>query len=184
MSSRYEAPNDDAFRKQLLGAILSDIMKQNIQQRYYQSKKALGIIKLSQSDTYAGTNDKLVFITEDFTNTISFLKANDLFKYLINNNEVDNICVIRRILNYKSEGENSLHEFSQYFRASRLTSRIDEAGKSIEDKIQINEIMDKCRTNYFTKDGGYIVRVKIKDADIYTYLFLPEGDAPSYLKDL
>jgi hypothetical protein len=174
------------FRNQLLNAINKDIQMQTTDERYFQEKPAIGILTFGKTaDEVPGSpeytvdpNNKTVFVTDDFINTIAFLKEKGLYDKFANTSEVTGIAVSRFVPNFNMAwGSPSM---TYYFRTiiggSYLTNQYQ-----VTDTNQINEILAKASTNCFAKQLGYLVQIKLKDKSSIIR-FLPENEAPDFIK--
>lgn len=186
---------NDIKRKTLIEALQKDITKQTIDDRYFPSKSPLGMIMFTlstdeNSNVSFGYNmqNSVIYLTDSFTNTISFLKENNLYGYLTPTKNIESIT-IQRYDPYIGINKN-IQPQSQYFMGyssadSHQYIITKDFGKDfvIDDTDRINKLLPILRNDYFMSDGGYLVSCKIKDSNQYIYKFLPKKDTPLYIKN-
>ncbi|EEG78390.1 MATE family efflux transporter [Dethiobacter alkaliphilus] len=163
-SFNYE--HDEVTRSRLLTTLNADNANLTPEQRYFPTKPALGVIDFSGYK---------VFITEDYTETISFLEEENLLKHFEFEGEIDYLTIERYFINP--------FDYHHYFQANS-TNYNPNNPRRITNEQEQTEILNNIRTNYFAvATGGYIVGVHIED-EAPVYMFLPEEDAPEFVKNL
>ena len=186
----YE-PNAGA-RSRLLDALRTDVSRQTVQQRYFPDSSALGVIVFTDNDYFNARHHdskyglipfgvSKVFITEDFTQTIAFLKEEGLFEHFAFRGDIDYLTVKGYLINVQDERSFYNNARSHYFRSYQGDP--DPLAIKITDQAEQNELLSKTRSNYFAAEGGYIVGVHLKDQGP-VYMFLPEEDAPAFIKNI
>lgn len=180
-------------RSELLSCIEKDVSSQSLEDRYYSNKPALGIIMFTNNTEDQNLNfaynleNSVVYVTDNFTNTIKFLKDNNLYQYFTKNTDIESITFqkydpyIGMNKNYKPQ--------SQYFMGYSSNNGYQfiiskDFGKDliIDDEDKLKELSGLLCNDYFMSDGGYLASVKIKNSDKYIYKFLPMKNAPDYIK--
>jgi ABC-2 type transport system permease protein len=177
---------DEKNRAELLQALRSDLARQTVKQRYFPDKPALGVIIFAHEEDrrtswgfgkyeiHPHSSNPRFYITEDFTQTLAFLEAHNLLQYFAPTGEMQHLTVWRYIINPPRD-QVKYHYFRSY--------QSGYSGRQITDPAQQAEILRLARTHYFAAEGGYVIGVSLKDKRP-TYLFLPEKDAPPYIKDI
>lgn len=180
-------------RTELLQALAADVAAQPLNDRYFPSKPALGVLMFSQTGdsdtkTYAyNLENAEVYLTSAFTNTLKFLNDNGLAKALSFGGAAESITLMK-YNPYVSKDREAAPE-SQYFMAYTA----DNAGSFIlqkdfgknyvvDDPDQVDELMPLLQNDYYMSRGGYLAAVKLQGSDTYVYKFLPLADAPKKIR--
>lgn len=191
-SAPYAVSLSGGKRQELLAAIAADVAGQTWQQRYFPQEAPVGVIMFSQD----GENDSrsfaynlentLVYVTDSFTHTLTFLEENGLRKLLDFQGKIESIAFQK----YDPYGGiNKLKApLSSYFMAYRTGSPDsylveEDFGKKrpITDSDKIAELIPLLQNAYFMNDGGYLAAVKLAGKDVYIYKYLPAVRAPPYV---
>jgi hypothetical protein len=172
-----------------LDCIRKDVLKQSINERYFPTTPAIGIICF-MANTYGkyyggdfNIENKTIFITEDFTNTINFLKLKKLYDYLSFNGEIESLEILQYKLNSKDKYINRMSKYFRSFNTQHgLALNYSNREISITDKAKIEVLIPKLQSNYFRNYDGYLVGITIKGQREHVYKYLPEKDAPEFLR--
>ncbi len=54
---------------------------------------------------------------------------------------------------------------------------------SLTDQEQISQILPGLRSSYFMTGGGYLAAVKYRESSYYIYMFIPEENAPEFIRE-
>jgi|GEM_PF-2281104 len=171
-------------RSGLLSALAEDISQQSASDRYFPQNEALGVLFF----TSAGESDiksysyhlgnASVYITEDFTNTFTFLENNGLSECLAFTGEIESITLQK----YEPYGgingrKKPLSNFFIGYRGTSLDDFIVQvdfgAKKPVTDEARIAELLPRLRSTYSMTQEGYLAAVKLKGSDNYIYKYLP-----------
>ncbi|ADU26540.1 hypothetical protein [Ethanoligenens harbinense] len=182
-------------RTALLQALAADVAAQPLNDRYFPSKPALGVLMFSQTGnsdtkTYAyNLENAEVYLTSAFTNTLKFLNDNGLTKALSFDGAAESITLMK-YNPYVSKDRAAAPE-GQYFMAYTA----DNAGSFILQKDfgknyvvdapdQIGELIPLLQNDYYMSRGGYLAAVKLQGSDTYVYKFLPLAGAPKKIRSV
>ena len=177
-------------REQLLNCISEDVFNQTVEDRYYPSEEDKCILMFSRTsdadkkEFKYHMNNTFVHVTDSFENTIEFLNSHEIMPE--NNFEIESIA-LQRFNPY--ENINGLRNpMSMYFMsywAEDLENFIvlkDFGTKyTVTGKEEIKQLSEGLRNTYFMDEGGYLAAVKLKDADGYSFQFIPENMVPSFV---
>lgn len=186
---------DAQARSSLLAALARDVAAQSAQDRYYPQGECRGVIMFTQAgesaaETFAySIENTVVYLTDEFTNTLAWLEENGLGGYLTLEDEsayVESITVERYdpfggmnavtqpqsayFMGYRaSVGEQFIvpHDFGTYF--------------TTDDAAEMSELLECARNMGYLNEGGYLLSVKLRGADAWAYLLVPASDAPDWL---
>ncbi|MCR3922084.1 MAG: hypothetical protein NUK65_06135 [Firmicutes bacterium] len=193
-ASDFKYQPDKDTRSRLLEALRVDIAQETSEQRYFPKQAALGVIVFcgplgarTREDRYGifDLSSTKFFITEDYTETIAFLKEENLFQHFAIRDELTAMEVGRYLLHPQFQLRDAKHHYFRSFTLndSRRFNVEANSAMTISDPAEQEEILSRIRTNYFAAEGGYVVRVHF-NGKVPTYLFLPEKDAPDFVKNM
>lgn len=185
---------DASARAELLAALAEDVASQSVEDRYHPSGECRGVMMFtrageSAASTFAyGIENSVVYLTDEFTNTLAWLEAKGLSQYVdgVNASQIESMT-FQRYAPYEAMNKVTTPT-SAYFMgyasdtASQFVAMMDWGTKfSTTDAEEIAELAPLCRNAYYMNDGGYLVSCKLAGQDKYAYLFIPADDAPEWL---
>lgn len=184
---------DEQTRSELLAALREDILNQSVEERYFPKGPAAGIITFvdnAHGSFYMGEkydifewNVSKIFVTDEFTHTIAFLKETGLWEHFTFTGNIEYLTFEPYTINLE-EKDIYYSERSHYFRSFQSGSpRILAAPDPISDPARVQELLPKLRSHYFAVEGGYTVGVHV-EGQAPVYVFLPVSDAPPNLGNL
>lgn len=183
---------DDAGREDLLRAIAADVEGQSLQDRYFPTTPALGVIMFSldsandsQTFAYKMTNT-LVYVTESFPQTLQWLDDKDLLRHFEFEGEIESIT-LQAYDPYEGINKRS-SPMSNYYMAYKgseddgfLVQSDFGRKRPVMDPERIEEYVSLLQNGYFMNDKGYFVAVKIAGREGAVYKYLPEELVPDSL---
>lgn len=196
-SSWYTNPRelllDPQQRQTLLSCIEQDVLNQNVEERYFPSEGAKGIIMFSLNgsgdDLNFGYNfsNTIVYLTPEFENTWNFFEDAGLTYCFDFTNEIESI-ELQECDPYISLVNTSVDPSSAFFMGylsdqSRDYIQTKDFEKNIEitSEDKVKELASLLQNNYFMSRGGYLACAKIKDKEQYIYKYLPKDVVPDYI---
>lgn len=199
---------DASARASLLAALAEDVANQSVDDRYHPASACRGVLMFTQSgesdaESFAyGIGNSVVYLTDEFENTLAWLEENGLSGYLAVSGaagvadasveaaaqaQLVESMTFQRFDPYESMNDPS-EPRSAYFLGYRATVdtqfiAMQDFGTKFttEDAAQIAELLPLARNAYFMDGGGYLVSCKLAGVDVWTYLFIPAEDAPEWL---
>jgi len=171
-------------RSALLSALAADISRQTAADRYFPQKEALGVLFFTstgeadiKSYSYHLGNAS-VYITDDFTDTLTFLENNGLSGCLAFTGEIESITLQK----YDPYGgiNGRKKPLSNFFIGYRGTSlddfmvQVDFGAKQpVTDETRIAGLLPRLRSTYSMTREGYLAAIKLKGSEYYIYKYLP-----------
>ena len=192
-SKPLEVRLSDDKRRELLSAIAQDVTEQSISQRYLPQKPVLGVILFSQD----GENSKesfayqlentVIYLNDDYQQTLSFLQENDLTQYLAFQGDVESVTLQQYNPYAGINGKKT--PVSNYF-MGHIGGTLDEfwvqedfgERHPITQPERLRQLLPVLQNGYFLNDRGYLAVVKLAGEERYAYLYLPESQAPDFIK--
>jgi len=207
--------SDDAFHvlslseKQhsaLKQAIADDLCRQTKEQRFFPQKPAVGAIWFEEKQAdedflrdplslhYSPDNttfEPTVYLTSDMTQTISFLKENNLtdFFKVPCADDVASLSFYPAAIDRNSSGYKDCFAFTLDLHAFRLNTALEEnestekltRQNTVTDRKQIAEILPKLHMRYFTQEKGYFCCITYQNGT-KVIQYLTEDDAPDFVR--
>jgi ABC-2 type transport system permease protein len=187
--SMFSLSIDNENRSRLLEAIRADVSAQKTEDRYFPKAEPLGILMF----TFDGENDvnsfsyhlnnSFVYLDEDFENTLSYLRGNDLWfddgmASSVDPDEVETL-IVQPYDPYIGINKPSFPQ-SLYFMSYTSDSSDDfrilkDFGEKdiVKDPESKEKILSEMRSNYFLSEAGSLVAVKYKSSNKWVYKFWP-----------
>lgn len=199
---------NETERLELFNAIKMDIESLTLNEKYFPGKQALAVVYFFREDSkpvfegysitgsdnnltvtynnepdYYGASTETVryYITDGYENTLAYLKEKGIYGAInaetLALGNITGMFTERYLLNYTNETQ------ALYFRSYQSAGY-----PKLENALEINtseygSILELTRNNYYVAEGGYLIRVLINDGtEKCVTLFLPESDAPDYVK--
>ena len=179
----------DADRQELLGCLAQDVANQSADDRYFPAKPEVCVLIFTNDsslspDGFPDWGDR-IYVTESFTNTIGFLNRNNLLQSVSADPGIDYLAV-EYIFNNADVmlGLEQSHNLPLLMGGRSVADDTDDKNGSLRvtDPAQIASILEDCRSQYLSIDGGYLVYVHFKGDKLTTTVFLPAKDAPEFIK--
>lgn len=186
----------ESERAELLDAIAADVRAQGVEDRYHPDAPARGAIMFSQSGESDSSSfayrleNSVVYLTDEYANTLAWIDANGLSDYLSVDSSVIEQLAFQR---YDPHAPNSpdLDVLSIVFKGYRDVNPssfviTQEWGSlyTTTDRAEIDEIAPLLRNTCAVDRGGYLVRAKLAGVQGYSYFYLPASDASTRLQEL
>ncbi|MCF0120642.1 MAG: hypothetical protein HUJ65_03295, partial [Oscillospiraceae bacterium] len=183
---------DDEQRREMLNAIATDTVSMTSDELYHPQDRTLGVILFTLEDRETKTftydlSDAVVYLTAKHENTIALLEKWELASFFEGSAEVESITIQR--FSPFSVVSGLKRPMSMYFMGYTLSSPNQfiveqDFGKlpQITKEDKISELLPLLRNGYYMDQGGYLACIKLRGAEKYTYLFLPEELAPDSIK--
>ncbi len=192
-SSTYQLDLTQEQRKELLEAIGSDLEQQDTEQMYFPKEETWGILMFSQNGEYDcehyayNLDNTFFYISEKDTDTLAWLKANDLDRLISGNPKVESVTLQKFDPHM---GINDLtYPMGMYFMSYRADTpdefliQKDFGEKyTITDTDKINALLPGLKNGYYMSRGGWLAAVKLQDTDGWIYMFLPGENVPDFVK--
>lgn len=180
----YHLALSGTAREELLNALAEDILNQSVEERYFPDKQAKGVFMFtnngetdSKSFSYH-LGSAFVYVTDDFTNTLTFLEKNNLSYCMDFTGEIESVT-IRKYNPYagingrKSPISNYFMSYAADSPDNFLTQEDFGSAKTITDAAKIAEYLPLARSDYYMSREGYLIAVKLKGSAKYVYQYLP-----------
>lgn len=193
MTETYEVTLGEDRRAQLLAAIWQDISGMSVKERYFPEEKTEAVIMFTQSGDDDSLyfsyhlNNAFIYVTSRYENTLRWLEDNSLLEYVKEEQEIESI-ILQRMDPYIGINAPD-HPIGMYFMAYCADSadefiiQKDFGDKYvIDDRDDIAEIAAGLRDGYYMSGGGYLAAVKLSGDDMYRYMFLPQSEIPSFIR--
>ena len=181
---------DEAQHEKLLKCIADDLAAQTPEDRYLPAKPETCILTFTaQGGTTedAGYEGRFVSITEQFTETLAYLRENGWMNAIQNTAEIEYLGLLDYDKISHSYDYNAMHSFPIFYSGFGAQQDIERYKQSDElkfflsDKVQQQEVLSRSRSLYLASEGGYVVFIKYKGEDRVVSAFLPAKDAPDYV---
>ena len=181
---------DEAQREKLLNCIAADLAAQTPEDRYLPAKPETCILAFTaQGSTLedAGYEGGFVYVTEQFTETLAYLRENGWMDGIQNTPEIESIGLLDYDKISHSYDYNALHSFPIFYSGFGMQQDIegykerDSLKFFLTNKAQQQEVLSRSRSLYLASEGGYVVFIKYKGEDRVVSAFLPAKDAPDYV---
>jgi hypothetical protein len=127
------------------------------------------------------TNTQRFYITDGYTETLAFLESHGFIPAAPELSQITAMQVQR--YNFEPNYDTQ----SLYFRSYRLLNPPDYPKKKEVPLERYAEMLDAAQTHYYVDGGGYLLHICKPAADDGTErvtLFIPEEDAPGFLKEM
>ncbi len=177
-------------RKDLLNCIANDLAAQTPEDRYLPAKPETCILAFTaQGSTLedAGYEGGFVYVTEQFTETLAYLRENGWMDAIQNTAEIEYVSLLDYSKISHSYDYNALHSFPMFYSGFGAQQDIegykerDGLKLFLTDKAQQQEVLSRSRSLFLASEGGYVVFIKYKGGDGVISTFLPAKDAPDYV---
>ena len=188
----YSITLSEGQRTELLAAIAADVGQQTTAQRYAPQSPPVGVILFSRngerdSRSFAyELGSALVYVTDDFSNTLDFLDKHGLRELMEFRGEIESVTLQA----YDPYGGINRRKtpYSSYFMAYRTGSAdsylVEEdfgRKRPITDTQKLAELTSLLQNSYFMNDGGYLAAVKLAGEETYVYQYLPASRVPEFV---
>ncbi|MCR4925346.1 MAG: hypothetical protein K5917_03550, partial [Clostridiales bacterium] len=192
-------------------AILADILKQSFEEKYHSGSKSLGVISFAEKKSvfFGNYYDCFkIYITEDMTNTIEFLKSNNMIEFFNSDSDIVEAYIKPFDQAFISSQMNDKEYLSRYYRLfigrvfeSSFNSnkeymegydfiedksfaeayKLDDYNK-ISDSTTVEALRSKANSFCYIENGGYFCIFKNSNDEYFsTYIF--EEDMPEEIKN-
>ena len=180
----YRLDFDGESRRELLAALAEDISNQTVSQRYFPDKEALGVLFFTsegESDLESFSwhlGNAVVYVTEEFTNTLAFLEKNGLSYCMEFDGEIESITLIPYAPYAGINGrKNPCSNVFLGYRSESLDDFMIQTDfgdkKPITDAERLRGLTGRLRSTYYMTREGYLAAVKIAGSEKYVYKYLP-----------
>ena len=193
MTDTYEVTLGEDRRAQLLAAIWQDMNVMSVKERYFPEEKTEAVIMFTQSGDDDSLyfsyhlNNAFIYVTSRYENTLRWLEDNELLEYVKEEQQIESI-ILQRMDPYIGINAPD-YPIGMYFMAYCADSadefmiQKDFGDKYvIDDSDDIAEVAAGLRDGYYMSGGGYLAAVKLSGDDMYRYMFLPQSEVPSFIR--
>ena len=193
MTDTYEVTLGEDRRAQLLAAIWQDMSGMSVKERYFPEEKTEAVIMFTQSGDDDSLyfsyhlNNAFIYVTSRYENTLRWLEDNNLLEYVKEEQQIEAI-ILQRMDPYIGINAPD-YPIGMYFMAYCADSadefmiQKDFGDKYvIDDSDDIAEVAAGLRNGYYMSGGGYLAAVKLAGDDMYRYMFLPQSEVPSFIR--
>jgi ABC-2 type transport system permease protein len=177
-------------RAQLCEALAGDLARQDMKDRYFPRRDALGVLLFTgegEDDLYTFSwhlGSAPIYITGEFKNTLKFLRAHGWLKLLKPQAQVEGVYLQRYDpfagINGRKE---PLSNIFLAYRAKDNDSFMVQTDfgdrQAITDPARLAKILPNLRSTYCMTREGYLAAVKLEGEDHLVYKYLP-GSAQAY----
>lgn len=194
LSQTYELSLGAAERALLLKALENDLQQMSIEDRYFPKDNTEAVLMFSQTGeddsqyfTYHLDNT-FIYVTKEYSNTLKWLEDNELLDNIKVQPEIESV-ILQRMDPYIGINAPD-YPIGMYF-MSYCADTADEFliqkdfgnAYTIADKDKISEITPCLKNGYYMSRGGYLAAVKLAGMEKYRYMFLPEAEIPSFIRN-
>ena len=132
-------------------------------------------------------NNAFIYVTSGYENTLRWLEDNKLLEYVKEEPQIESI-ILQRMDPYIGINAPD-YPIGTYFMAYCADSadefmiQKDFGDKYvIDDSDDIAEVAAGLRDGYYMSGGGYLAAIKLFGDDMYRYMFLPQSEVPSFIR--
>ena len=193
MTDTYEVTLGEDRRAQLLAAIWQDMSGMSVKERYFPEERTEAVIMFTQSGDDDSLyfsyhlNNAFIYVTPRYENTLKWLEENKLLECVQEEQQIESI-ILQRMDPYIGINAPD-YPIGMYFMAYCADSadefmiQKDFGDKYvIDDSDDIAEVSAGLRDGYYMSGGGYLAAVKLSGDDMYRYMFLPQSEVPSFIR--